>query len=183
MILTEEQSKIAEHVGRLRVKTGEGRPDLLDCANSPAGKRHVEGAVAECYVAIASGQPWRAYQANHKSRKEVNVPDVGPFEVKSVRARNHRIILHSTPLLQSPHLLVLTQKHSPTQWECELLGWCFGFEIWDKKWWDTTLPTPAYARPADSLYSKESLVKWAKSHQISVNRVEKPLFHKDWEPA
>jgi hypothetical protein len=177
MILTDKQMQLAIKIGKMRADSGAGRGDYLSCDRSPSGHSHVQAAIAECAMALYTGFPWRAHKpaSEHKGRKVCQVPDVGPIEVKSISKAHHKLILYSTPLMESPHVRLLVNGSEVT-----FMGWAFGFEVWDPKHWDTSLPTPAYAR--QHLYKFTSLLNWCEQSNWNVKEVDYPIFAEGWKP-
>lgn len=169
--------QLAIRVGNLRTKSGAGRGDYLSCGRAPSGMSDVQAAIAECAMALYTGFPWRAHKpaSKHKGRKVCQVPDVGPIEVKSISKAHHKLILYSTPLMESPHVRLFVNGSEVT-----FMGWAFGFEVWDPKHWDTSLPTPAYAR--QHLYGSKSLWNWCRQSGWDAKQVDYPIFEKGWEP-
>ena len=177
MMLSSNQLELAIRIGKLRTASGSGRGDYLSCDRAISGSFDIQAAVAECAMALRTGFPWRAYKpaGEHKGRGVVQDPDVGPIEVKSVSKAHHKIILHSKPILMAPHVRLLVNGPEVT-----FTGWAFGFEIWDKKHWDESLPTPAYARK--ELYGIQSFWNWCEGSGWKINPVDKPIFAEGWEP-
>lgn len=178
MLLTEKQMEIAIRVGKLRMESGVGCGDYLSCERSPSGRSHIQAAIAECAMALYTGFPWRA----HKSASEHNgmgvclTPDVGPIEVKSISRPHHKLILYSKPMMESPHARLLVVNNEVT-----FTGWAFGFEVWNKKYWDESLPTPAYARK--DLYGLKSFCNWCEQSGWKIKAVNTPIFENGWEPS
>lgn len=179
MVLSDEQLALATMVGKLRTSNGReaGRNDYLKCERALAGSNDVQASIAECALALKTGFPWRAFKpiGRHKGRAACGEPDVGPLEVKSISKAHHKLILHSHPLMLSPHVRLLVESPRVT-----FTGWAFGFEVWNDKHWDATLPTPAYARK--ELYGIESLWDWCRSYGLELNEVAYPVFAEGWEP-
>lgn len=180
MLLSKRQMELAAHIGNLRTASGRdsGRKDYLSCDRAIAGDSDVQAAVAECAMALKTGFPWRAYKSSseHKGRCKELEPDVGPIEIKSISKPHHQIILHSHPIMNAPHVSLLVKGNEVT-----FMGWAFGFEIWNEKHWDESLPTPAYARR--KLYGIRSLWNWLEQSGWKIKEVDYPRFEKGWEPA
>jgi hypothetical protein len=176
--LTDENLQLAIKVGNLRTGLGKDRGDYLKCDRSPSGSHDRSAAIAECAIALETGFDWFAYSDLHLGRSEEDTPDVGPLEVKSIRKPKHKLILHSEPQMRRPHVLVLV-----TDDVVEIIGWCFGFEVWREELFDKTLPTPAHARGSDQLYSLDSLLAWCESYGYNPKLVKTPNFAAGWEPA
>lgn len=177
MILTDAQMDLAIRVGKLRMESGIGRGDYLSCERSPSGQSHIQAAIAECAMALYTGLPWRAHKSasEHKGRGVCQTPDVGPIEVKSISRPHHKLILYSKPMMETPHARLLVINNEVT-----FTGWAFGFEVWNQKYWDKSLPTPAYAR--SKLYGIKSLCDWCKQSGFELKQVKYPVFEKGWEP-
>jgi hypothetical protein len=177
MILTDKQMQLAIRVGNLRTKSGAGRGDYLSCGRAPSGMSDVQAAIAECAMALKTGFPWRAYKSSseHKGRSKCPEPDVGPLEIKSISKPHHKLILHSEPMMLTPHVRLLVNGPEVT-----FMGWAFGFEVWDPKHWDASLPTPAYAR--QHLYKFTSLLNWCEQSNWKVKEVDYPIFAEGWKP-
>lgn len=179
MILSAEQMKIAALVGNLRTQNGRGagRGDFLSCNRAVSGISDIQAAVAECAMALYTGFPWKAYKpaGEHKGRKTCPEPDVGPLEVKSISQPHHKLILHTEPIMNIPHVRLLVKGSEVT-----FTGWAFGFEVWNEKHWDASLPTPAYARK--NLYQAKSLWDWCRQSGWKINPVSVPNFAEGWEP-
>ena len=179
MILSKEQLSLATQVGELRTRNGReaGRNDYLKCDRALAGSKDVQAAIAECALALKTGFPWRAFKpiGRHQGRANCEEPDVGPLEVKSISKPHHKLILHSHPLMLVPHVRLLVEVP-----RVAFTGWAFGFEVWKDKYWDTTLPTPAYARK--DIYGLESLWNWCKQGGWNLEEVACPVFAEGWEP-
>jgi hypothetical protein len=78
--------------------------------------------------------------------------------------------------MESPHVRLLVNGSEVT-----FMGWAFGFEVWDPKHWDTSLPTPAYAR--QHLYGSKSLWNWCRQSGWEAKQVEYPIFEDGWKPT
>lgn len=177
MILTDAQMDLAVRVGKLRTASGLGLKDYLHCEQAPSGLSDIQAAIAECAMALYTGLPWRAYKSapEHLGMGACQTPDVGPIEVKSISRPHHKLILHSKPMMEAPHARLLVVKNEVT-----FTGWAFGFEIWSDKYWDKSLPTPAYAR--SELYGIKSLCDWCRQSGWDLRQVKYPVFEKGWEP-
>ncbi|HLG28179.1 MAG TPA: hypothetical protein VI423_10375 [Paenisporosarcina sp.] len=80
--------------------------------------------------------------------------DVGKLEIRSTDRPDGRLILHPTDKDLSPYLLVLSTAHP----EYQLVGWIYGEEGKDPKYWRDNVPRPCFMVPQEQLRSIDSLV-------------------------
>jgi len=171
-LMDRRNAELAEQVGLLRNR--ERKTERLKADKALSLTKDIEGAVAECAVALATGLEWYAFE---KDRQGVNVHgDVGPLEIKSVTQPWHKLIIHYCVDIYAPYVLVVVQQASKG-WYTQVVGWCFGFETFhNSSCWDTALPVPAYSRKRDRLYSTHSLSSWLMQSGHFCKPVRKPKF-------
>ena len=126
-------------------------------------------------MVLRTGFPWRAYK-RLGGATDFSEPDVGPLEIKSISAKHHKLILYNEPDMLSPFVRLHVYGRDVT-----FMGWAFGFEVWDERYWDDSLPVPAYARK--QLHGLESLLNWCVSHGLQPAPVDMPVFAEGWEPC
>lgn len=154
--LTTEEVEQATQVANLRNKSQRtaGRPDGLVKGSSLG--RDVQGALGELAVSKALNLPWDGkflpIPAWDKWKHKGN--DVGKIEIRSTDRENGRLILHQSDKDWSPYLLVLSNAHP----EYQLVGWIYGEEGKDAKYWRDNVPRPCFMVPQSDLRSIESLI-------------------------
>lgn len=154
--LTDEEVVLANAVALKRNDSQRqaGRADGLVKGSSL--DRDVEGAMAELAVSKALKLPWDGQWLPiaiwDKWKHEGN--DVGKLEIRSTTLPTGRLILHHSDKDHSPYLLVLNAN--PT---FKLVGWVFGAEGKQKKYWRNNVPRPCYMVRQEELHSMEELLK------------------------
>lgn len=153
--LTEDEINQAQQIAKLRNQSQRdaGRPDGLVKGSSL--DRDTQGALSELAVSKALNLPWDGsfipISVWDKWKYEGN--DVGKLEIRSTSLAKGRLILHPKDKDFSPYVLVLSDKHP----EYQLIGWLFGAEGKNSKYWRNNVPKPCFMVPQTKLNSMDSL--------------------------
>lgn len=132
--------------------------DKMTYAVQSSLDRHQRGARAEAAVHAISGLPWKKFRISGFKRGSPSRDcDVGPIEVRHKFPHTNRdLFVHKEDWHLHPYLLVYeleTLKY-------RLVGWRFGFEAQQPKFWAQWMPNPVFLVPHSLLYSMSSLIHW-----------------------
>jgi len=153
--LTDKEIAYATDVGLSRSDVNSTYGDgTLDPHRLP-NEIDVQGAIAELaftkfYGLEWTGQLWTREEWLQKRSEG----DVGPVQVKSVRKLHHKLIIRKTQghLIDCPYVLVSLHALPIAI----LSGWCMGAYAIRPRFFNPTLPTPAWAVPRSALAPMET---------------------------
>lgn len=134
---TESELNLAGHVGILRViyalRAGHKRPEAMD---DDAGLlHHVLGAIGEAMLAKHLGVFWSGTVGTIKAPGDV----AGCYQVKATDLRFGKLIVQEQHDPWQPY--VLARVRLP---EVHLVGWLWGHEAKQDKFWRIDVPYPAF---------------------------------------
>lgn len=156
--LSEAGMNIARGYGRLRNEANRklGRRD-----NKTKGfdgeSINVLGVAGEMAVHIATGIKWTGrYVPASKLEEWLSKPqpDLGTdIEVRTASKPSHHLLVHRNDPDEWRYVLVRKVAAN----EFDIVGWAYGHEVKQKKYWRGSLPYPAYSYPTGLLRPVEEL--------------------------
>lgn len=155
--LTAADLSLANDVARQRNESqrSAGRADGLVKGSSL--QRDIEGALSELAVSRALNLSWDGkwlpIDIWDNWKHEGN--DVGKLEIRSTALATGRLILHPSDKDNSPYVLVLSHSN-PT---FKMVGWIYGKEGKQDKYWRDNVPRPCYMVRQEDLKSMDELIK------------------------
>lgn len=153
--LTDEDIVQAKTVAEMRNKSQReaGRPDGLVKGSSIG--RDLQGTFSELAVSRALNLPWdgRFVPIAQWDKWKHEGNDVGKLEIRSTDRPDGRLILHPSDKDYSPYVLVISTPHP----NYKLVGWIWGNEGKDSKYWRTNVPRPCFMVPQTDLHTIDSL--------------------------
>ena len=155
--LSEQDLEFAAQIAQQRnaSQRAAGRPDGLVKGSSIG--RDVQGAQAELAVSKILNLPWDGtwlpIAVWDKWKHEGT--DVSGLEIRSTTLATGRLILHHSDKDHAPYVLVISSPAS----EFQLMGWCYGIDGKQAKYWRTNVPRPCYMVPQSELKTVDSLVE------------------------
>lgn len=147
--LTPEEVAAAEAVGELQHHWISPRANPLGhlSATAPAEQRR-QGCAGEIAVARCLGVPWEPIiGAGDRA-----APDVGGWHVRSTEYENGHLLLHDDSFCtpdpdEDRYVLVIGRR--PV---LRLVGWCWGWEGKQEKFWRVDCRVPCYFVPQEALH-------------------------------
>jgi len=157
VVLTEDDLRIAERVGKERQKTF-NRSGYYDKRCTYSGEdAHVQGAKTESAVAKGLGVRWdgEVFSLEEFLRNRQSYFDVGgEVEVRSTKYSNGRLIIKKHDKDDAPFVLVIVRGNNTY----DLMGWCYGREGKRQEWWlEMGYGLPQYYVPQSELKPIEDL--------------------------
>lgn len=159
--LDEKDVQLATEVAGMRNRSQRDAKRRDGLVKGSSIGRDMQGALAELAVARALNLPWDG--------KWLPIPiwdtwkhegnDVGKLEIRSTERFDGRLILHPNDKDFSPYVLVTSDSH-PTY---RLVGWVYGMDGKENKYWRENVPKPCYMVPQDNLRSIDSLLEIIKT--------------------
>lgn len=137
-----------------------GLSDSLVKGNSLG--RDKEDAEAELAVSKALNLAWdgRWLPIKQWDSWKIDGNDVGRLEVRSTGLAMGRLILHPSDKDHSPYLLVRSYNRP----EFELVGWMYGYEGKQQKFWRSNLPRPCFMINYEELRSVDDFIELLRVH-------------------
>ncbi len=131
-----------------------GRQDGLVKGDSL--ERDIQGAEAELAVSRALQLPWEGkfLPINVWDKWKHLGNDVGRLEVRSTNLPTGRLILHHGDKDKVPYLLVISSERPIFN----IVGWMFGEDGKQKKYWCKHVPRPCFLIPQNHLRNMEELL-------------------------
>jgi hypothetical protein len=148
--LTHADLAYGEEIGRSRSDAnGEHVDGIIDPHRMPVDI-DIQGAIAELAFTKYYGAPWTGRlwtRAEWEQRRQEG--DVGPVQIKSVRALHHKMILQSSQrhVFDCPYVLVSLHKLPIAV----MSGWCMSTFAMQPRFMNPTLPKRAWAVPRTAL--------------------------------
>lgn len=160
--LTTPEWKEAEEIGRQwhAAARQRGQQDQTCDPERSQLAINIEGAIAEMAVAkwLDLLERWRS-----KARRCLilpNRPDVGLFHVRGTKPPGGLVLKPGdTTANDAAYLLV----HVSGAAGARLIGWAFGWEIHQKRFWRANWPQPAHCMPARRTACLDSALAWYRS--------------------
>ena len=155
--LSSKDIRLAAEVAQQRNESQRqaGRADGLVKGSSLG--RDIQGAEAELAVSKALTLPWdgKWLPIPEWDRWKHHGNDVGKIEIRSTELPNGRLILHPSDKDHSPYLLVLAHEKPIYR----LVGWIYGVEGKQDKYWRSNVPRPCYMVRQEELKTVDELIK------------------------
>lgn len=153
--LTADEIAHATDVGLSRSDTNGAFKDGMLDPNRLPNEIDVQGAIAELaftkfYGLVWTGQLWTREEWSRKRSDG----DVGTVQIKSARKLHHKLLIRKAQGHLVDHPYVLVSLH--TLPVAVLSGWCMGSFAIRPRWFDHSLPVPAWAVPRTRLAPMES---------------------------
>ncbi|MCP4599215.1 MAG: hypothetical protein GY847_01535 [Proteobacteria bacterium] len=124
-------------------------------ANPEMGKEyHRQGGISEKATAVHYGIPWTGNLGDFKAT------DCGPLEVRGTIYHNGCLRVHPEDRDEAPFLLAIVGgQNSPFEEYVRLVGWLFGREAKQQRWWYRKVPhrPKAFWVPQECLRPMDSL--------------------------
>jgi len=114
--------------------------------------RHIVGACAECAVAKLINRFW--FQPDFRNRRD---GDVGyGLHVRATDRQDGRLIVHDTDPDDGMFILAIQDIYIPARFD--VVGFLYGADAKDQKWWWEDTPRPAFFVPREALVPIETLL-------------------------
>lgn len=149
---TEVGKKWHEHS---RVFKYKGAYNISKTANK-SQDNDIRGAISELVVAETLGLEWNGLKHHFWGQDGVALADIGDdIQVRSTSHSNGNLIIHPKDNLQHRYVLVRTHNlYNPSHPSIEIVGWTFGKEAKQKKFWKEPQPNRGcYLFPSSQLKS------------------------------
>ena len=147
ILFEDHEVKWASSVGTLRQNEAYKykRTQVLGCGEHPYAQ-HIDGACCEAALAKLRGAEWVGVVDDLRILRG----DVGHLQVRGTKWLTGGLMLHDTDPDDAPFVLVVMLQ--PFYWRYRLVGWAYGREGKEARWWNTVkLPRPAYLVPQEFL--------------------------------
>ena len=159
--LDEKDILLATEVANMRNKSQREAKRKDGLVKGSSLGRDMQGTLAELAVSRALNLPWDGKWlpiAIWDSWK-LEGNDVGKLEIRSTDRSDGRLILHPSDKDFSPYVLVTSDAHP----SYKLVGWVYGIDGKNEKYWRDNVPRPCYMVPQTNLKSIDSLLEILKT--------------------
>lgn len=155
--LWEEDILLATEVANMRNKSQREAKRRDGLVSGSSLGRDLQGALAELAVSRALSLPWdgKWLPIPVWDTWKIEGNDVGKLEIRSTDRADGRLILHPSDKDFSPYVLVT----SSTDHKYKLVGWVYGKDGKDNKYWRDNVPRPCYMVPQANLRSIDELLE------------------------
>lgn len=159
--LDEKDILLATEVANMRNKSQRDAKRRDGLVKGSSLGRDLQGALAELAVSRALDLPWdgKWLPVPEWDTWKLEGNDVGKLEIRSTERFDGRLILHPSDKDYSPYVLVTSDAH-PTY---RLVGWVYGREGKEDKYWRDNVPRPCYMVPQSNLRTIDSLLEILKT--------------------